>query len=216
MKKIFILLIVLIFSCQNPSYNISINGELKKWHKITLTFDGIHSSEYAKENPFLNYRLYVTFTTENEKFVVPGYYASDGNSSETSADSGKIWRVHFRPNKTGKWKYSVSFQKGKNLSLENLDVEGEPTAFDNLTGEFFIEKSNKTGKDFRGLGRIKNGGKGYFKFTDVDSIFFKNGTNSPENFLAYQDFDQTYRYEIQNRSGESNPKDLIHKYASHI
>ena len=40
------------------------------------------------------------------------------------------------------WKYSVSFQKGKNLSLENLDVEGEPTAFDNLTGEFFIENLN--------------------------------------------------------------------------
>ena len=49
MKKIFILFIVLIFSCQNTSYTISINGELKKWHKITLTFDGIHSSEYAKE-----------------------------------------------------------------------------------------------------------------------------------------------------------------------
>ena len=124
-------------------------------------------------NPFLNYRLYVTFKNENTKFIVPGYYAADGNSSETSAESGKIWKVHFRPNKTGNWKYSVSFQKGKNLSLENLDLDGEPTAFDNLSGEFFIEKSDKSGKDFRGLGRIKNGEKGYFKFTDKDSIFFK-------------------------------------------
>ena len=172
MKKIFILFILLIFSCQNTSYNISINGELKKWHKITLTFDGIHSSEYAKENPFLNYRLFVTFINENEKFVVPGYYAADGNSSETSADSGKIWKVHFRPNKTGKWKYNVSFQKGKNLSLKNLEISGESTAFDNANGEFIIEKSNKSGKDFRSLGRIKNGDKGYFKFTDKESIFF--------------------------------------------
>ena len=94
MKKIFILFVLLIFSCQNTSYNISIN-ELKKWHKITLTFDGIHSSEYAKENPFLNYRLFVTFINENEKFVVPGYYAADGNSSETSADSGKNMKSSF-------------------------------------------------------------------------------------------------------------------------
>ena len=216
MKKILILFILFIFSCQNKSHKILITGELKKWHKVTLIFDGLYSSEYAKDNPFLNYRLYVTFKNENKKFIVPGYYAADGNSSETSAESGKIWKVHFRPNKTGNWKYNVSFQKGKNLSLKNLEISGEPTAFDNANGEFIIEKSNKSGKDFRSLGRIKNGDKGYFKFTDKDSIFFKNGTNSPENFLAYEDFDQTYRYEVQNRSGESNPKDLIHKYASHV
>lgn len=39
-----------------------ITGELKKWHKITLTFDGPESSETDKLNPFMNYRFDVYFT----------------------------------------------------------------------------------------------------------------------------------------------------------
>jgi hypothetical protein len=31
-----------------------ITGELKKWHKITLTFTGPQSDETAKPNPFLD------------------------------------------------------------------------------------------------------------------------------------------------------------------
>jgi len=37
-----------------------ISGELKKWHKVTLTFNGPETSETAKPNPFLYYRLNVT------------------------------------------------------------------------------------------------------------------------------------------------------------
>mgnify|MGYP003327990361 FL=1 len=77
-------------------------------------------------------------------------------------------------------------------------------------------KSDKKGKDFRSKGRIINGNKGYFKFSENNSFFIKNGTDSPENFLAYSDFDQTYRYQIQNREGESNPEMKIHDYKSHI
>jgi len=40
-----------------------ITGELKKWHKVTLTFTGPQTSENAEPNPFLDYRLNVTFKT---------------------------------------------------------------------------------------------------------------------------------------------------------
>lgn len=41
---------------------VKVEGEVKKWHKITLHFYGKDLGEYDEENPFLNYRLNVTFT----------------------------------------------------------------------------------------------------------------------------------------------------------
>ena len=55
---------------------VVITGELKKWHKITLTFDGPETSESDKLNPFMNYRFNVVFThKESGKILkVPGYF----------------------------------------------------------------------------------------------------------------------------------------------
>ncbi|MEM0926736.1 MAG: PA14 domain-containing protein, partial [Planctomycetota bacterium] len=79
-----------------------VSGELKKWHKVTVTFDGPETSETASSNPFMNYRLDVTFThSESGKtYVVPGYFAADGDAANTSASSGNKWRVHFAPSET--------------------------------------------------------------------------------------------------------------------
>ena len=91
--------------------DIIIKGELKKWHKVTLEFEGPKTSESAEDNPFLNYKLDVTFTheTSGKTHTIPGYYASDGNAGNTSAESGNIWKVHFSPDEIGSWKYSVRF-----------------------------------------------------------------------------------------------------------
>jgi len=97
------------------------SGELKKWHKVTLTFNGPETSETAKPNPFLYYRLNVTFTNQNSGnyYLVPGYFAADGNAANTGADSGSKWRVHFAPGQVGAWKYSVSVRKGRNVAVSD-------------------------------------------------------------------------------------------------
>jgi hypothetical protein len=41
--------------------SVSTTGELKQWHKVTLTFEGPESAESSPANPFLDYRMYVTF-----------------------------------------------------------------------------------------------------------------------------------------------------------
>ena len=38
-----------------------VTGEMKQWHDVVLTFDGPPSSETDPRNPFLDYRLNVTF-----------------------------------------------------------------------------------------------------------------------------------------------------------
>ena len=65
-------------------------------------------------NPFTDYRLNVTFphAATGKPYVVPGYYAADGNAANTSAAAGNKWRVHFAPSEEGQWTYVASFRTG--------------------------------------------------------------------------------------------------------
>lgn len=167
-----------------------IKGELKKWHKITLVFNGPETNEMGENNPFLNYRLDVTFTHENEKFVVPGFYAADGNAAETSAESGNKWMVRFTPNKTGVWNYSVSFLEGENVAVA-ADISQAESAgfFDGAEGTFTIAENDKTGIDNRAKGRLNYVGEPYLKYAESEKYFIKVGVDAPENLLGFEDFD---------------------------
>lgn len=168
-----------------------IGGELKKWHKVTLEFEGPHTSELAQPNPFTYFRLDVTFTHESGApvMVVPGYYAADGKAANSSATSGNIWRVHFSPPKPGKWKYAVSFKAGENVALQE---GGLSSGFmDGKKGAFEVESSDKVQPDNRAKGRLQYVGKRYLQFAETGEYFLKIGADSPENMLHYADFDGT-------------------------
>lgn len=222
MKKLIYLLLITTFAACQPTTSsipeVTVEGELMQWHKITLVLIGPETSEWAKENPFLDYKLEATFTKGNKSFIVPGYFAADGNADETSADEGNVWKVHFRPDEEGEWNYKISFRKGKNIVVIDGEDLGETTALDALEGTLEIVASDKTGDDFRAVGRIVNGGKGYFKSQGSDDLWIKNGADSPENFLAYHEFDQTHRFTLKTevREGEADPKKGLHKYESHV
>src|SRR6185436_10935103 len=102
---------------RQPSGNgsVKITGELKQWHKVTLELAGPFAAESdASPNPFTDLRLDVTFTHESgtPRYVVPGYFAADGNAANTSANAGTVWRAHLSPDKPGKWTYRVAFTQG--------------------------------------------------------------------------------------------------------
>lgn len=170
---------------------IVITGELKKWHKVTITFDGVSTSESNSYNPFLNYRLDVTFTNGTKSYTVPGYFAADGNAGETGATSGNKWRVNFSPDTTGTWVYKASFRKGTNIAVDDVITDGTATSFDGAMGSFIITASDKTGRDLRGKGLLKYVGSNLMKFAETGEFFRKAGADAPENFLAYDDFDNT-------------------------
>ena len=148
--------VALVLIAAAPPAATVITGELKKWHTVTLTFDGPATSETATPNPFRDYRLNVTFTKGSKTFVVPGYYATDGNAGETSATSGAKWRVHFVPDETGTWNYSVSFVTGTDIAVST--GAGKPTSFNGASGSFTIAATDKSGDDFRARGRLLYGG----------------------------------------------------------
>jgi len=115
----------------------SIDGELKVWYPVTLTFTGKQASE--TEATFRDHRLDVTFSNGDKSIRVPGYFAADGNAAESSATNGNKWRVKFTPNEPGVWNYSVSFREGPEIAVP---VESSPTA-----GKSVGDPDGKTGSD---------------------------------------------------------------------
>jgi len=220
-KRTFYLLIILIViqGCgkRNRQRIPVISGELMQWHKITLTFNGPETSELDSVNPFLDYHMLVTFIKKNKKIVIPGFYAADGNAAETSADSGNKWQVIFCPDDYGLWTYEVSFLKGDKIAVERNTEFGEEVAFNGGKGEILISPSDKTGNDFRAKGRITYVNDHYLRFQGTGDIFLKAGADSPENFLAFHEFDGTYYGgDGERRINEAEPNQTLHRYTPHL
>ncbi|MEM6884596.1 MAG: DUF5060 domain-containing protein [Verrucomicrobiota bacterium] len=171
-------------------------GNYRKWHKVTVAFQGPNTNESATPNPFTDYRLNVTFShpASGKTYIVPGYYSADGNSGETGASAGNIWRAHFAPDELGTWNYSASFRTGTNIAVDSNVAAGTATSFNGASGSFSVVTSDKTGRDHRGKGRLQYDGTRYLKFAETGEAFLKTGADAPENFLNYLDFDNTYNH----------------------
>ena len=205
-------------ACADVAADAAISGELKKWHKITITFAGPNTGETATPSPFRNCRLDVTFTKGSKIYRVPGYYAADGNAAETSATDGNKWRVHFVPDEEGTWNYTASFLTGDDIAINHDENAGTPTAFHGLTGTFTVAPTDKTGRDHHAKGLLRYVGKRYLRFSETGEYYLKGGADSPENFLAYVDFDGTYfgaGGNLKKPVGEADHNVKSHRYEPH-
>ncbi len=190
--------------------DITVSGELRQWHKVTLTLAGPQADETASApNPFLDYRLSVVFTHESgtPSYSVPGYFAGDGNAANSSATSGNKWRAHLAPDKTGRWNYRISFVSGKGVALASGSAGQAVAPLHGRTGTIQIAGSDKRAPDFRARGRLQYAGKHYLQFAGSGEYFLKLGTDSPETLLAYADFDGTVARKAQVP---------LHTYAPHL
>jgi hypothetical protein len=186
----------------------AVSGELRQWHKVTLTFNGPQASETDNSpNPFTDYRLTVVFTHESgaPRYEVPGYFAADGDAANTSASSGNKWRAHLSPDKVGRWNWRASFVSGPGVATAPAAGAKPVAPVDGATGSFDVTASNKTAPDFRAKGRLQYVGKHYLRFAGNGEYFLKAGPDSPETLLAYEDFDNTRTL-----------KTAVHAYAPHV
>ncbi len=213
MQKLNLLLFLLLSIWQvdaQEKLGPEISGELKKWHKITFTFDGPEVDEKDVVNPFLHYRLEVTFSNKGRSYRVPGYFAGDGNAAETSATKGHKWRVHFSADEVGDWNYQVSFRTGPNIAVTEGISKGSSGGYmDGMHGSFNVLSTDKSGIDLRAKGRLSFVGKTYLQFAETKKYFLKAGADAPENLLAYKDFDGNFK--------EDGYKDqLIKSWEAHV
>jgi hypothetical protein len=177
-----------------------------KWHPLTIDFVGPFADEAdVAPNPFLDYRLQVTFTnTQGQSFVVPGFFAGDGQGQ----GSGNVWRVIFSPETVGEWQYTASFRRGSEVAISLEPEAGLSDSFDGTVGQFSVATPTCSDNSFLSRGRLEYVGEHYLKFRD-GGYWLKGGSNSPENFLAYAGFDNT-----EDQGGLNIG--FLHHYASHI
>ncbi len=193
--------------------DVDVSGELRTWHRVTLTFQGGETGENAEPNPFRDMRIDVTFThTESgRKYVVPAFYAADGDAAESGATEGSKWRVHFAPDAPGRWNWRTQAWMAEDVAIDLSDAP-EPHAEE---GSFEVEESNATGRDFRAHGRLEYVGERYLRFKGTGEPFLKGGADSPENLLGYADFDGTYRHATNKKEGKAST-DKLHRYEPHV
>ena len=174
-------------------------GSGKKWEAVSIAFHGPTSIGAGNHpNPFLDYRLQVTFTAPSGKKVdVPGFFDGDGHDGQ----NGSIWRVLFSPDEVGRWKFQASFRQGPQVAVSLAPKSGEPAAFDGQKGTFTIGPQDKDAPGYLKWGRLEYVGKFYFKFRD-GGYWLKGGTDEPEDFLAYVGFTNTPR--------------ATHRYTNHV
>ena len=193
-----------------PAPEVSISGELRQWHKVTLTLSGPQADELsAAPNPFMDYRMMVNFAHESgtPTYTVPGYFAGDGDAANSSATSGNKWRAHLAPDKTGRWTYRIAFASGKGVALAAAPAGQAVAPFDGRTGTFQIAATDKKSPDFRARGRLQYAGKHYLQFAGSGDYFLKLGSDSPETLLAYADFDDTIA---------RKPQVPLHTFTPHV
>ena len=201
---------------------------------VTLSFAGPQTSETATSNPFTDYRLDVVFDRfadaegPAEKRVIRGFYAADGRSADTSAVRGNIWQCRFTPPRSGRWKYQARLRRGPWVAIgENLDtaesieltnprgkVDGLGVSVPDHSSEPFDRTVAIDRRDFRNHGRLTVD-NGYYRLPNQQGSWIKAGTNSPENLLAYVDFDATDRLFAKQRAGEAKTSTTVHHYAPH-
>jgi len=201
----------LITGCGGAPSPATITGEQKLWHKITLSWQGPESAETATPNPFTDYRLNVEFkhTASGAFYLVPGYFAADGDAANTGAEAGNVWRVHFTPDQIGEWTYTASFRSGEQVATKIAGDIGETLAFDGSSGALTVTESDKIGRDMRAKGRLDYVDGHYLQFAGDQSYFLKQGADAPENFLSYQDFDGDFK-------SDGHKDELVKSWEPHL
>ncbi len=173
---------------------VTIAGELKQWHKITLDLQGPFAAESDRyPNPYSDYRMTVTFKHESGSpiYQVPAYFATDGNAGNSGATEGVIWRAHLSPDKVGKWSYKISFIKGSLVAISDMPWMQTVSPYNGIEGSFEVAATDKTGRDFRSKGRLQYVGKNHLQFAGTGEYFYKAGPDAPETLLGFEDFDNT-------------------------
>jgi len=195
-----------------PLGNAEVTGSRTIWYPLTLSFHGPQASELDDDpNPFLDYRMVVEFLgPSGQSYFIPGFFDGDG----AGGASGDIWRVRFAPDEAGHWVFIAHFVSGVDIACD-LDLNaGTPLAFDGEGGsvEIFPAADDAEPEGFYPWGKLEYTGGHYLKFRD-GPYFIKAGCGSPENFLGYVGFDNTFDQGGADTTGLDNG---LHRYDAHV
>lgn len=181
-----------------------LHGAARAYQPTELWLRGDPSSMFGiAPNPFLDRRLDVTLTRpDGSELVVPGFFDGDGRGG----GSGNVWKARFLPDAPGGWSYRASFREGPGVAVALSPLAGVPGPIDGASGTFDVSPRDPDAPGFLAHGPLRDEQRHYLRF-DSGKRFLKGGVNSPENFLAFQDF-----IDVQDQGGLG----ILHAYPAHL
>ncbi|MHB9080523.1 MAG: putative collagen-binding domain-containing protein, partial [Pirellulaceae bacterium] len=143
--------------------------------------------------------------------------AADGNAAQTGASRGNQWRVHFVPDAPGDWTYAAVFVAGPGAATVAAGggLESSGGAF-TVTALPALPAIPTGDRDLQSRGFLRHTGGRYYQFSGTGELFLKGGADSPENLLAYADFDGTFDTDGLQRDGEAGGGKFLHRYEPHV
>lgn len=187
------------------SLGATVQGERAKWHPISVDFKGPLLSETDQNNnPFLDYRLTVEFTSPSGAVTrVPGFFAGDGQGN----GRGNVWRARFSADQEGRWSYRGFMHRGSEIAVNLNRQAGTLVDLEGASGQFDVSPTRSGAPVFVRHGRLEYVGDHYLKFRD-GPYWIKGGTDSPENILGFAGIDGT-----SDHGGIDN--NFLHEFAAH-
>ncbi len=146
---------IIVFAIAVAANAQTVTGPLMEWQSLTLDFSGPLASELGgQSNPFLDWRLNVTFTHSETgtNYTVPGFFAGDGEGGAT----GSVWRTRFTPDDAGDWTYAIYLPNASdsgNLHVYGIDGQLFLRWFNPRSGQFEGSESRLTGDGDVALGQ---------------------------------------------------------------
>ena len=177
---------------------------------FTLQFPGPEAAEDDDPSPFLNYRLAWTVTHGDRTWTVPGYFAADGDAAETGAAAGDVWRTHFRADAPGRYVCVCRFVRGERVAVD-AGADAQPLWADGK--QITVTVTDEHLADSRGV--LEYVDAHHLRWSRSGEWFLKSGADSPENLLAYADFDDT-RSLKSGKDAERNHRGSLHRYQPHV
>lgn len=177
---------------QDGDGSVTVTGTTRVGQLVELVYRGPWASETdVAPNPFLDYRLTVTFNGPGGRVVVvPGFFDADGSGGEW----GTLWKARLRAPERGSWTASASFRQGPGVAVSLSPNAGTPGLLDGVATTFEVAPRDLAAPGFLKYGHLQYVGTHYRRF-EHGSYFVKAGCNSPENLLAFRGFDGVSKYQ---------------------
>jgi hypothetical protein len=209
--RVFLLtfLALVLTACSSPSSNLNHQGDAKVWSPHLFQFTGPKVSE--SREAFLDYSLDIEFTHEDGHSIwVIGYLSvvNDGAPSK--------WAAKFVPDAAGEWTYEYVFRHAPNIALNIQALNHGHGLKESGSGSFKVGRTtlDPTASDFRNKGMLQDVGARYLQFSGTKDYFLKTGAGSPENILAYADFDGTY--DVGGTNFPALGENQLHEFEPHL
>lgn len=209
MRQFSVVMVGALFGCAQIGSNaLPLSSdviEVETASVFTMDYRGPEVGESASTFTDYRYWLEATHKDSGEKTRAEGYFTADGDAANSGANRGSLWRANLVLEQPGSHDVTQYFCSGTNVALDGC--EGDRVGSRQVT---FID-----GSDVALTKRRLTLTQGATRYLEQgDAPFIKTGAGSPENILAYADFDGTY-----DAGGTPFPalaEDQLHAFKPHL